>query len=39
MFWKEDIGVDLGTATVLVYLKSAGIVLNEPTVVAIDTRK
>jgi len=39
MFWKEDIGVDLGTATVLVYLKSVGIVLNEPTVVAIDTRR
>jgi len=39
VFWKEDIGVDLGTATVLVYLKSVGIVLNEPTVVAIDTRR
>lgn len=39
MFWKEDIGIDLGTATVLVYLKSVGIVLNEPTVVAIDTRR
>lgn len=39
MFWKEDIGVDLGTATVLVYLKSAGIVINEPTVVAIDTKR
>lgn len=37
MFWNEDIGVDLGTATVLVYLKSKGIVFNEPTVVAVDT--
>lgn len=31
-----DIGVDLGTATVLVYVKNKGIVLNEPSVVAID---
>lgn len=37
MFWNEDIGVDLGTAAVLVYLKSKGIVFNEPTVVAVDT--
>ncbi|MHB1418336.1 MAG: rod shape-determining protein MreB [Bacillota bacterium] len=31
-----DIGVDLGTASVLVYVKGRGIVLNEPSVVAID---
>lgn len=31
-----DIGIDLGTATVLVYVKNKGIVLNEPSVVAID---
>ncbi|MDS1029697.1 rod shape-determining protein [Bacillota bacterium LX-D] len=31
-----DIGIDLGTASVLVYLKGKGIVLNEPSVVAID---
>lgn len=36
MFWAEDIGIDLGTASVLVYLKGRGIVLNEPSVVAID---
>jgi len=36
MFWAEDIGVDLGTATILVYVKNKGIVLNEPSVVAID---
>lgn len=36
MFWAEDIGVDLGTASVLVYVKGKGIVLNEPSVVAID---
>ena len=33
----EDIGIDLGTASVLVYVKNKGIVLNEPSVVAIDT--
>lgn len=31
-----DIGIDLGTANVLVYIKGKGIVLNEPSVVAID---
>lgn len=31
-----DIGIDLGTASVLVYVKNKGIVLNEPAVVAID---
>lgn len=31
-----DIGVDLGTASVLVFVKGRGIVLNEPSVVAID---
>ena len=32
-----DIGIDLGTANVLVYVKGEGIVLNEPSVVAIDS--
>ncbi len=32
----EDIGIDLGTASVLVYVKNKGIVLNEPSVVALD---
>ncbi|MDX9871679.1 MAG: rod shape-determining protein [Clostridia bacterium] len=32
----EDIGIDLGTASVLVYVKHRGIVLNEPSVVAMD---
>lgn len=37
MFFKgEDIAIDLGTASVLVYVKKEGIVLNEPSVVAID---
>lgn len=37
MFKGTDIGVDLGTATVLVYVKGKGVVLNEPAVVAMDT--
>lgn len=36
MAWSADMGIDLGTATILVYLKGKGIVLNEPSVVAID---
>ena len=32
----KDIGIDLGTASVLVYVKGKGVVLNEPSVVAID---
>lgn len=31
-----DIGIDLGTATVLVYIKNKGVVLKEPSVVAVD---
>lgn len=34
---SKDIGIDLGTANVLIYVKGEGIVLNEPSVVAIDT--
>lgn len=34
--FSNDIGIDLGTATVLVYVKGKGIVLKEPSVVAID---
>ncbi|MBO7403413.1 MAG: rod shape-determining protein, partial [Clostridia bacterium] len=33
---SKDIGIDLGTSTVLVYVKGKGIVLKEPSVVAID---
>ena len=32
----KDIGIDLGTASVLIYIKGQGIVLNEPSVVAMD---
>lgn len=37
MFSSAEIGIDLGTANVLIYSKNKGIVLNEPSVVAIDT--
>ncbi|GLY09034.1 rod shape-determining protein [Pseudobacillus badius] len=33
---SKDIGIDLGTANVLIHVKGQGIVLNEPSVVAID---
>ncbi|GGH84155.1 rod shape-determining protein MreB [Pullulanibacillus pueri] len=36
--FSRDIGIDLGTANVLIYVKGRGIVLNEPSVVAIDTK-
>ncbi|MGI6413274.1 MAG: rod shape-determining protein [Syntrophomonadaceae bacterium] len=36
MCFEEDIGIDLGTASVLVFKKGKGIVLHEPSVVAID---
>lgn len=35
---SKDIGIDLGTANILVTLKGRGIVLKEPSVVAIDRR-
>lgn len=35
--FAQDIGIDLGTANVLIYIKGQGIVLNEPSVVAIDS--
>lgn len=34
----KDIGIDLGTANVLIYVQGKGIVLNEPSVVAVDTK-
>lgn len=36
--WSQDIGVDLGTANTLVYVRGRGIVINEPSVVAVNTR-
>lgn len=37
-FWRSgtDLGIDLGTATVLVYAKGKGVILKEPSVVAIN---
>ncbi|MGD6842116.1 rod-share determining protein MreBH [Bacillus infantis] len=37
MISTSEIGIDLGTANILVYSKNKGIALNEPSVVAIDT--
>ena len=34
MGFASEVGIDLGTANVLVYIKGKGIVLNEPSVVA-----
>ena len=36
MLVSNDIGIDLGTASILVYIKGKGVVLKEPSVVAID---
>ncbi|MBQ3427669.1 MAG: rod shape-determining protein [Clostridia bacterium] len=34
----SDISIDLGTSTMLVYIKGRGIILNEPTVIAVNTK-
>lgn len=39
IMFGNDISIDLGTATMLVYIKGKGIVLNEPTVIAVDTEQ
>ncbi|MGC9322420.1 MAG: rod shape-determining protein, partial [Kosmotogaceae bacterium] len=36
MFLRQDMGIDLGTANTLVYVRGQGVVTNEPSVVAID---
>ncbi len=36
--WGQEIGIDLGTANTLVYVKGRGIVINEPSVVAVNQR-
>jgi rod shape-determining protein MreB len=36
--FSNDIGIDLGTANTLVYLRGRGIVINEPSVVALNTK-
>ena len=35
--FNKDIGIDLGTANTLVYVRGKGIVMNEPSVVAVDS--
>jgi len=37
-YFSHDIGIDLGTANTLVYVRGKGIIINEPSVVAINTR-
>lgn len=37
-YFSHDIGIDLGTANTLVYVRGQGIVINEPSVVAVNTR-
>lgn len=36
--WSKDIGIDLGTANTLVYVRGKGIVINEPSIVAINNK-
>ena len=36
--WGQDIAIDLGTASVIAYIKGKGIVLREPSVVAVDSK-
>ncbi len=36
--FSRDIGIDLGTANTLVYMKGKGIIIREPSVVAVDTK-
>lgn len=36
-FFSSDIGIDLGTANTLIYVRGKGIVLSEPSVVAVDS--
>ncbi len=38
MLFSQDIGIDLGTANTLVFVKGKGIVIREPSVVAVDQR-
>ena len=37
-FGSKDVGIDLGTANILVTIKGKGIILKEPSVVAIDIK-
>jgi rod shape-determining protein MreB len=37
-FLSNDIGIDLGTANTLVYIRGKGVVINEPSVVAVNQK-
>ncbi|PJE50688.1 MAG: rod shape-determining protein [Candidatus Yanofskybacteria bacterium CG10_big_fil_rev_8_21_14_0_10_36_16] len=37
-FWAKDIGIDLGTANTLVYVQGKGIIIDEPSIVAINQK-
>src|SRR3989338_7510581 len=37
-FWSKDIGIDLGTANTLVYVRGKGIIIDEPSIVAINQK-
>ena len=37
-YFSKDIGIDLGTANTLVYVRGRGIVINEPSVVAVNQK-
>ena len=39
MLFSQDIGIDLGTSNTLVYAKGKGIIIREPSVVALDVRE
>lgn len=36
--WSKDIGIDLGTANTLVYVRGKGIIINEPSIVAVNQK-
>ena len=38
MNFSRDLGIDLGTANTLIFMKGKGIIIREPSVVAVDTR-
>ena len=38
LFGSTDVGIDLGTSSILVYAKDRGIVLNEPSMVKFESR-
>ena len=38
-FFTSDIAIDLGTANTLIYVKGRGVVLNEPSIVAVSRKR